>query len=249
LDIEGTTTPISFVADVLFPYIRRRLKMFLEDNWEKQDFKYDVSLIKEQALQDEKNGVEYIPIANDSDGKEKILESIEKNLILQMNKDRKTTALKNLQGHMWKEGYQCGELKGEVYSDVVEALEFWKNQKMPVYIYSSGSIEAQKLIFGHSIHGNLLKYIEGHFDLSTIGSKVESNSYEIIFEKISKEMESKGKKNVRIEQLLFVTDNILEAQAAVKKNLHVVLADRPGNKPLPEGHCFDVIKSFKYLIS
>lgn len=118
-----------------------------------------------------------------------------------------------------------------------------QNLKIPVYIYSSGSIEAQKLIFGYSIKGDLLTYIKGHFDTAS-GSKLEASSYETIFQALKKQ---EGEHLQKIEEVLFITDNILEAEAASKVAMKVYLTNRPGNKPLPESHPFKVITSFHQL--
>ncbi len=148
LDIEGTTSSISFVADELFPYARKHLAAFVANNPE-----ISAPILAEVPGDD--------PVAT---------------LLQWIDEDRKATPLKTLQGLIWAEGYADGTLKGHVYPDTPEALRRWNAAGIPVHIYSSGSIAAQKLIFGHSIAGNLLPLLSGHFDTTT-GGKREAESY------------------------------------------------------------------------
>ncbi|KOC62060.1 Enolase-phosphatase E1 [Habropoda laboriosa] len=151
VDIEGTTTSISFVKDTLFPYVRENLKKYIETKWENEEFKQDFEKLKEQAKKDEEDKVEgFVPIIGANAEEER--ESLVKNILWQMDCDRKTGALKQLQGHMWREAYNSGTVKAHVYEDVPKALESWTNDDRKVYVYSSGSVEAQKLLFGHSVH-------------------------------------------------------------------------------------------------
>jgi len=126
---------------------------------------------------------------------------------------------------------------------VLDAFEEWKKLQVPVYIYSSGSVQAQKLLFGYSNKGDLLPYLKGHFD-TKVGAKVESSSYTKIFEEVATELNLK--EQITLQKILFVTDNIDEANAAAKAGMHVALAVRPGNKPLIE-HEFVEVKSFAEL--
>lgn len=113
LDIEGTTTSISFVSDVLFPYIRRELKNYLIKQWGTDILNNDIQLLIDQAKKDIESGMENIVEILPLDGdKDKVIESIVNNVFCQMDLDRKTTALKQLQGNIWKYGYESGELKG-----------------------------------------------------------------------------------------------------------------------------------------
>jgi 2,3-diketo-5-methylthio-1-phosphopentane phosphatase len=157
-----------------------------------------------------------------------------------MDKDRKMTALKELQGHIWDSAYKTGEIKGFVYDDVFLAFNEWKSNDIPVYIYSSGSVLAQKLLFGHSNQqpADLLPFLSGHYDTVFPGSKVEATSYEKIVQDI----------NVNSSDVLFATDNILEAEAAKQAGVQAVLAIRPRNKELPEKHVFATVTSFDQLL-
>ncbi|XP_068683865.1 enolase-phosphatase E1-like isoform X1 [Montipora capricornis] len=234
LDIEGTTTPITFVKDILFPHAKKNVRGFLERNWDTAQCKEDVLALKVQAEKDkDMDGVVSIPDFNESSqcldlngdkiSKDSIINALVKNVIWQMNSDRKTTALKQLQGHIWKEGYDNGEIKGEIYDDVITALKHWTSNNIKIYIYSSGSVDAQKLLFGNSKFGDLLQYINGHFD-TTVGAKTESKSYKTISEAIA----------TKPSRILFVTDVTKEARAASEAGFTTAISVRPGNAVLTE---------------
>ena len=227
LDIEGTTTPISFVRDVLFPFVRKNIESYLEDNWSSDLVKDDVEALREQSKKDQEDKellVKEVPALTTSyEEKEQCLKEVLACVKWQMDNDRKTTALKQLQGHIWKTAYSLGDLKGEIYSDVVPALENWKNGGIQIYIYSSGSVEAQKLLFGHSDRGDLLHFFTDHFDTKT-GSKTEKASYERIAKIIK----------FNTSDILFITDNVKEARAAKDAEMQVILSVRPGNAPLTD---------------
>ncbi|KAL9953159.1 hypothetical protein ACROYT_G040529 [Oculina patagonica] len=230
LDIEGTTTPISFVKDVLFPYAKDNVQGFLERTWETVQCKEDVMALKRQANEDkDMEGVVLIPEEdslsqnNTEASKEIIINAVVENVIWQMSSDRKTTALKQLQGHIWKEAFCDGKIKGEVFDDILPALKQWASEKIKVYIYSSGSVDAQKLLFGNSTFGDLLQYINGHFD-TTVGAKTESGSYKKIAEAV----------DVKSSRILFVTDVISEARAAFEAGYTTAVSVRPGNAALTD---------------
>lgn len=159
LDIEGTTTSLSFVKDILFPYAEDNLESHVISNWTSEQLREDIELIRQQSIDDFNDGLIGKPLTGSVDDKEprlfrRELVNYVRGLI---SADRKCTALKQLQGHIWKNGFESGTIKGHVFDDVPKALESWKNDhQCDIYIYSSGSIEAQKLHFGHSVHGNLL---------------------------------------------------------------------------------------------
>ena len=231
------------MADTLFPYIRRELRGYLTKNWNEKETQNDVEGLRQLYKQDltgeqnkDKSG---IPVIGDDAGQDEELQNqVIRNIEWQMDSDRKSTALKALQGHMWRSGYSSGELKGHLYEDVPSALQKIQDKHIPIYIYSSGSIEAQKLLFGNTVAGNLLNTFKGHYD-TTIGLKTESQSYKNISQDIS----------IPPQHLLFVTDNILEGYAAQKSNWQVVIADRPGNKPLPSDNPFPVVTSLSQLFT
>lgn len=236
-DIEGTTTSISFVKDTLFPYALKNVEEYLKNNWNEDATKTVVAALREQAEEDKKAEVEGVTTISAGDS-EDIIPEIVKNVEWQMSKDRKTGSLKTLQGLVWAKGYKDGTIKGHVYDDVQKAFEQWTESGRKIYIYSSGSVDAQKLLFEHSEQGNLLKYLAGHYD-TKIGAKREKESYESIL----KNIESSG------EEALFLTDVYAEAKAAKEAGLNVVLLDRPGNVELSEEERkeFTVITTFSDL--
>ncbi|RCH79890.1 hypothetical protein CU097_003184, partial [Rhizopus azygosporus] len=205
LDIEGTITPITFVHETLFPYVTSGLKAFLDRVWDSPELKDQIELLRKQAKQDVDNKLseaKLIPTEAEA-SPEEIKSSVIENINWQMKADRKIGALKSFQGYMWKEGYESGELRGVIYDDVLPRLDQWIAEGKKIYIYSSGSVPAQKLLVGFSTKGDLSKYFSGYFD-TKIGLKIEPESYKKIAQEINKECSS----------ILFVSDNIKEIVAA-----------------------------------
>ncbi|XP_062268884.1 enolase-phosphatase E1 isoform X2 [Platichthys flesus] len=169
---------------------------------------------------------------------EKAIREVVDNVLWQMAADRKSTALKQLQGHMWRSAYASGRIKGEIYQDVIPSIKRWKGQGLKVYVYSSGSVEAQKLLFGHSVEGDVLDLFDGHFD-TCIGTKVEGKSYEKIAAKIG----------CQPEEITFLTDVAREAKAAEEAGLNVLVVVRAGNMELTdeERANYKLITSFNQL--
>ncbi|XP_011154963.1 enolase-phosphatase E1 [Harpegnathos saltator] len=234
VDIEGTTTSISFVKETLFPYVRQNLKDYIESKWEDEEFKQDYEKLKEQAKKDEEDKADgFVAIIGDKPEEEK--DSLLKNIFWQMDNDRKTGALKQLQGHIWRQAYETGAVKAHVYEDVPKALESWTNDGKKIYVYSSGSVEAQKLLFGHAEQGNMLKYFSGFFD-TEVGAKQETDSYRNILSKI----------NEKPSNVIFLTDIVKEAAAAKEAGLSTVIVIREGNAALTdeEKTTFTTINSF-----
>ncbi|XP_067412970.1 enolase-phosphatase E1 [Emydura macquarii macquarii] len=241
LDIEGTTTPITFVQDTLFPYIKDNVKEYLRAHWEEEECQQDVGLLRKQAEEDSSlDGVVPIPLetGNGEDEIERVIQAVVDNVYWQMSLDRKTTALKQLQGHMWRAAYATGRMKGEFFEDVVPAIRKWREAGMKVYIYSSGSVEAQKLLLGYSTEGDILELFDGHFD-TKIGHKVESESYRRIATSIG----------CSTNNVLFLTDVTREANAAEEADMHVAVVVRPGNAGLTddEKSYYSLITSFNEL--
>ncbi|CAG9789279.1 unnamed protein product [Diatraea saccharalis] len=238
LDIEGTTTSISFVKDKLFPYAEENVKQFLDSQWESDDVKEAVTALRKLALEDkEKNVNGVVAIPGEDASKEDQIEGLVNNMKWQMSSDRKAGPLKLLQGLIWKKGYDAGDIKGHVYDDVLPALEQWRSSEdRKIYIYSSGSVEAQKLLFGQSLAGDLLPHIAGHFD-TAVGAKQEAASYAKIVEQIG----------CQPDEILFLTDIVKEAEAASESGLHAALVSREGNAPLPEQVSFPVVHSLQQL--
>jgi enolase-phosphatase E1 len=236
LDIEGTTTSISFVYDELFPFVRAELGAFLTEHWGRADVQADVGELRKQAEADVAAGLEGACLLPEPDsGGQALREAASAIVAWQMDSDRKTTALKALQGKIWVNGYQSGALKGHLFSDVAPAMRQLVELGKSIYIYSSGSVAAQKLLFGHSIEGDLTPSISGYFDTTT-GPKKVATSYRVIAEAIGS----------NADQILFLTDSLDEALAAREAGLRVRLSLRPGNHPLPE-HDFRTITSFADL--
>ncbi|KAG7393028.1 Methylthioribulose-1-phosphate dehydratase [Phytophthora pseudosyringae] len=236
LDIEGTTTPITFVHDILFPYVTDNAARFLQQTWDQPDTKADVAALMAQHKQDQADGVNP-PAMGDSQAKEQLIEALTTYVKWNVKADRKIGPLKQLQGHMWLQGYESGELKALVYDDVPPCLDRLRARGVRVGIYSSGSRQAQKLLFQYSDKGDLREYLTVYFD-TKIGHKREVGSYQEIVQSLGVDS---GK------DVLFVTDVIEEAQAAEAAGLDTVLSVRPGNTPLPESHHFRTIRSFAEL--
>jgi enolase-phosphatase E1 len=165
-DIEGTTSAVSFVFDVLFPYAARHLPDFVRQHATRADVAEQLDAVR-----------------RDSDEPGAEVERVIEILLGWIAEDRKATPLKALQGMVWEQGYQAGQLKGHVYPDAVEALQRWHRQGFQLFVYSSGSIQAQKLIFGCSEAGDLSPLFTGYFD-TTSGPKREAQSYRRITQAI-----------------------------------------------------------------
>ncbi|MEM9906754.1 MAG: acireductone synthase, partial [Cyanobacteria bacterium P01_D01_bin.44] len=194
LDIEGTTTPVSYVFDVLFPFASDHVEDFLEIQGQAGDVQGDLTLLR-QEYQAESNPVP--PWAGDDPTA--AVPYIHHLIAI----DRKSTGLKSLQGKIWNAGYQAGTLRSELFLDVKPAFERWQTAGKAIYIFSSGSVQAQKLIFRYSQDGDLTPHIRGYFDTTT-GPKRETDSYRKIAEKIG----------ILPGQILFISDVVAELQPA-----------------------------------
>uniref|UniRef100_A0A8C5Y8X3 Enolase-phosphatase 1 n=1 Tax=Microcebus murinus TaxID=30608 RepID=A0A8C5Y8X3_MICMU len=226
LDVEGTTTPIAFVQDILFPYIKENVKEYLQTHWEEEECQQDVSLLRKQAEEDAHlDGAVPIPGASGSGAQDpqRTIQAVVDNVCWQMSLDRKTTALKQLQGHMWRAAFAAGRMKAEFFADVVPAVRKWREAGMKVYIYSSGSVEAQKLLFGHSTDGDILGVV------TSWATKRDS---------VSK------KKKTQIPLVYHDDQNAAEAAG-----VHVAVVVRPGNAGLTDDEktYYSLITSFSDL--
>jgi enolase-phosphatase E1 len=214
LDIEGTTTSNEFVYEVLFPFAHQHAKEFIQQHRESPDVRTDIAGLRAEYLADVGGGIEPPPWLDDADDS---LESVTAYVHWQMKRDRKSTALKSLQGKIWEAGYRSGRLLSQVYPDVPPAFARWRKQGKKIYIYSSGSILAQKLLFAHTTSGDLSGYISDYFDTTT-GAKRSTASYWAIAEKIASHME-----------VLFLSDVTAELDAARNAGMQTALCVRPGN--------------------
>lgn len=234
LDIEGTTTPIAFVYDVLFPYARSHWRRHIEEHATSPEYDALFDRLRDEHAADLRGG-EAVPAWVDSPPAAR-LASVTSYSEWQMDRDRKSTALKTLQGRIWEEGYRRGELVGEVFDDVPGALERWHAQHMPTGIFSSGSVLAQQLLFRHSAAGDLTRFLQWHFDTS-IGAKTDVDSYRRIATAMS----------VPTESVLFVSDVTAELDAARDAGMQTRLSMRPGNQPQPQAHGYTTIRTFDDL--
>ena len=169
MDIEGTTTPISFVTDVLFPYARANVRAHLAATYKTPQTMDDVALLRAQIEQDLADGVPgAVPVPPPTTSQDdQAIDALVANVEAMIDAYRKVPALKQLQGRVWRRGFESGEIKGVVYDDVAQALAEWHDKGIRCYIYSSGSREAQRLIFGTTAgHGDLRRYLSAFFDTS-----------------------------------------------------------------------------------
>jgi enolase-phosphatase E1 len=227
LDIEGTTTPIAFVHEVLFPYARAHLQPYLDAAWTASSTREVIEKLAAEHAADVAASLNP-PVWNPSNR-----ESVIAYLEWLMDRDSKSNGLKQLQGEVWDAGYRAGELRGQVFDDVPRAIRRWRNAGLDVAIYSSGSEQAQRCLFASTEHGDLTPLLSAYFD-TAVGAKRESSSYARI---------ANALRRVAFE-VLFVSDVAGELTAAREADLQVVLSVRPGNPPQPRPELFDSITSF-----
>ena len=202
-DIEGTTSSVSFVYDILFPYFRENIEKLRE-----MKLNPDVFEAFEQTIE----------LSAELDGEQiRHTDEILAKLLQWSREDKKITPLKTLQGILWKEGYACGQIKGHVYDDVPAALAAWKARHIQLGVFSSGSVQAQKLIFAYSVHGDLTPHFSNYFDTTTGGKREVETS-----RKISAEIE------VKPQNILFLSDIREELEAAKEAGYQTVQLVREG---------------------
>jgi len=216
LDIEGTTTPIDFVYKTLFPYVRSHLVEFLNQGVDADDLA-QIEAEYKQETDDTKPPWNLPPTDY---------------LLWLMDQDRKSPGLKSIQGKIWEQGYRQGVLQGVLFEDVFPAIQSWSQRGVRIFIYSSGSVLAQKLLFSKSSAGDLSPWISGYFD-TKVGSKREADSYRAIAQQIS----------IAPERCLFISDIVPECEAANRAGFQVRQAVRPGNNP--QKSSFATISSFR----
>lgn len=230
LDIEGTTTPIAFVSGVLFPYARAHLREFLAAQVGIAELQGLLRVLQSERAHDAALGSN--PPALEDSPPAARLESVAAYVEWLMDRDRKSSGLKRLQGMIWKRGYEDGALKGEVFPDVVPALERWHVAAIDVASYSSGSELAQRLLFGSTAAGDLTPLIRQFFD-TRVGPKIAPTSYARIADAMG----------CPCGALVFVSDVVAELNAACAAGAATLLCVRPGNVAQP-AHKHDVIESF-----
>lgn len=206
-DIEGTTTSIDFVHQTLFPYAKAHLRKFLRDH------------AGDDAVQRELAEVERI------EKRDLSLDEAADVLERWIAEDRKITPLKSLQGMIWRVGYERGELKGHVYADTPDALRQWHAQGLRLYVYSSGSVDAQKLIFGHTAYGDLTPLFSDYFD-TRVGGKREAASYRAISHSIG----------LAASDVLFLSDIAEELDAAREAGMQTCQLVRDAKTALAAAH-------------
>ena len=229
LDIEGTTTPVSFVYETLFPYARRQMKDFLVRHWEDAAVRADVAALRKQHELDAPLG----PPPWRDGPRDAQLDSAVAYAGWLSQRDSKCTPLKSLQGKVCEEGYRSGELRGEVYPDVPRAFARWTTQRKVICIYSSGSILAQKLLFSTTASGDLTPHIRFFFD-TAVGTKTDAESYRRIAASIGSPA----------SEILFLSDVARELDAARQAGMQTSLCLRPGSIELPAS-AHPVIRSFE----
>ncbi len=217
-DIEGTTSSISFVKDVLFPYAYEKMEEFIKQNKNNPEIK--------KILKDVEN----------IEGRKLTTDEIIEILKRWIKEDKKITSLKEIQGLIWEEGYKQGELQGHIYDDSYRKLKEWKEKNLPIYVYSSGSVKAQKLLFSNTKFGDINYLFSGYFD-TKIGGKKEANSYKKIASEIG----------LNPEEILFLSDNPEEIEAASKSGMEVIRFAREGEFELIPDYPFKQVRNFNEI--
>lgn len=224
LDIEGTTCPVSFVTETLFPYAARQLETYL--NAHAGESAIQALLAEVQQLWSDDPDPQAQRLHKEAESESEVgaaVPTIEPKMVLPylqwlIAADRKLTPLKDLQGRIWAEGYARGELHGPLFADVPPALHAWAAQGLVLAVYSSGSIQAQQLLYAHSNSGDLRFLFNHWFDTRT-GRKQEASSYTTICEAMQ----------TSVERTLFISDAITELDAASAAGLQVIFSKRAGN--------------------
>ncbi|MBU1308326.1 MAG: acireductone synthase [Gammaproteobacteria bacterium] len=199
-DIEGTTSRISFVTEILFPYAAAQLPAFIQANADKP------------AVAEQLNACRSLMQQADAS-----IAAISAQLLQWIATDQKITPLKALQGMVWQHGYQSGAFKGHVYADVHAALSRWQQLGVKLYVYSSGSVQAQQLLFQYSDFGDMTPLFSGYFD-TRIGAKRELSSYAAILQQLQ----------LPPKQVLFLSDVVAELDAATQLGIATMQLIRDG---------------------
>jgi enolase-phosphatase E1 len=235
LDIEGTTTPISFVYDVLFPFARSGVRDYLAQHLQQAEVQEALSQLRSEHLADLEQDLNPPPLSSGSSSE--TIDTTVAYVYWLMDRDRKSTGLKALQGRIWQHGYADGQLRSQVFPDVPPALQRWQEKRLNVSIFSSGSILAQQLLFAHTEAGDLTCFLDSYFDTTT-GPKSAAESYRQIVSEL----------NYPPGAVLFISDVLAELDAACAAGLATLLCIRPGNHPQSSGHTHPSAHSFAEII-
>lgn len=230
LDIEGTTTAIAFVHETLFPFARRHLAEYLGLHAASPDVVPIVTTLRAEHGNDLAAGQS--PPQWDESSPAQRLHSVAAYCAWLMDRDRKSTPLKELQGRIWADGYLRGELAGHVFADVAPALVRWRSAGTRIAIFSSGSVHAQRLLFAHSCAGDLSACLDAYFDTTT-GPKREAESYRRIAVAL----------DLPPHDVLFISDTAGELDAARAAGMQTTMAIRPGNGGEPHA-AHAIVRSF-----
>lgn len=209
-DIEGTTSSIRFVHDVLFPYAKQRMADFIR-HYE------SLSEADNQTVSTQLDAVAQLAGIQREN-----TEALIQQLLDWIDEDKKVTPLKALQGIIWQQGYQQGDFVGHVYQDAADYLKQWNKQGLDLYVYSSGSVHAQKLIFGYTEFGDLTPLFKGYFD-TQVGGKRDVESYRQIIHQIG----------LKAEEILFLSDIEQELEAASQASMKTCWLIRKNDSDIP----------------
>ena len=236
LDIEGTTTPIAFVHEVLFAYARSQVRNFLADHFGSAELAADLARLRDEHAVDTMQNLQ--PPAVVSGPRAAEIDSMAAYVNWLIDRDRKSPGLKSLQGKLWKQGYLDGTLKAQLFADVAPAFERWRRAGLKISIFSSGSALAQKLLFAHTEVGDLTGFISNYFD-TTVGSKTDVQSYRQIAATLG----------LTASEVLFISDVVVELDAASGAGMQTLLCQRPGNHPQGSPARYQIIQSFDEIIA
>jgi enolase-phosphatase E1 len=235
IDIEGTTTPIAFVYDVLFPFARSRVQAYLEEHFDSAAVQEDLLHLRLEHDADTAKDLNPPPLIAESVAA--TIDSFVTYVHWLMDLDRKSTGLKSLQGRIWQGGYADGQLQSQVFSDVPPAFVQWHEAATRLSIFSSGSILAQKLLFAHTGAGDLTIFIDSYFDTTT-GPKSAAASYREIATTLHR----------MTAEVLFISDLVTELDAAQAAGMKTLLCVRPGNQIQVLTHSHPSIHTFAEIV-
>lgn len=225
LDIEGTTCPVSFVSDVLFPFAKKEMSRYIKQHWNKSNNNKQIQAARKEWLGDQSTDnirIKQQVVQGEIEEVDGLIQYL-KHLI---SVDKKSTALKDLQGKIWEYGYGNGELKSQLFPETSGCLRQWHEQGLMLSVYSSGSVQAQKLLYRHSSNGDLKDLFSHWFDTHT-GPKKSAESYKTIAQRL----------HSLPDNICFVSDNGAECDAARSAGMHTLFSLRDGNPDRdPRGH-------------